>query len=191
MAFRTENNPSALAVALLAALVIVLSVITFLLASGFTTLLTDPAPNIAQMRGDFHVAASSDPAGGTQQIRITHRGGDQVPVEHINIVVRASGTNGLYTEARLVELPADGSRLAARNLRGNRHLIDTSGDTQLIVATDTNTWSAGTTLGFCVNTSVADFRPEQSRTGPAADTLAVSVVHTETNVTLYAETFRR
>ena len=169
------------------AVVVILAAIISGVVFAFTADLDEPAPTVAQTSGEFRVAPPGG-AGSNQIVRVTHVAGENVAVEDIEIIVRASGPS-LDTQARLVDLPATGGTLDASNIQGNTELVDKSGHAQVIVSSDTNVWEAGETIAFRINTGEADFRDGHS---PRADELAVGIVYTDTDSTamLFEETFR-
>ena len=151
-------------------------------ALGFTQNLNNPAPNVAQTSGEFVPGASA------QRVRITHEGGDNVAVEEIEIIVRASGPS-LDTEARLVDLPAEDTTIDDKNIEGNNRSIDKGIAAQIIQEDDSNVWSAGNTIYFDINVGEADFRESPKGDNPDADELQVRIVHTSSNQIVYDETF--
>ncbi len=160
---------------------------------SFETSLTEPAPNVAESTGEFIPGGEDD----EQLVQITHEAGDSVDVEEIEIIVQASGPE-LDTEARLVNLPGDGSQdrsVADSNIEGNEDLIDQRGDSfgseadKIIVVEDSNVWEVSDTIQFRIAVEDADFR-EEERTGPEADELEIVIVHTESDAILFADTFR-
>ena len=182
----TERGVSpAIAVLLMAAVAIILAASIGAFVLGFGEETREPAPNVAETTGEFAVAPPDEDAGENQIVRITHVAGDSVNVEDIEIVVTAIGP-GVDTEARLVDLPADGGSIDDTNLEGNVELIDKSNSPspRVIVDDDSNLWTAGDTIEFRVNTGQADFRP-----GGDADELAVSIVHTPSNAIVFEDTF--
>jgi flagellin-like protein len=171
-----------LMVAIVVILVTTASVFIFDSSGG----LNEPAPFVADTTGEFVIDNSQ--AGDNQIVQVTHRGGDGVAVDEIEIIVRASGPS-LDTEARLVDLPADDTTIDNKNIEGNVDLIDTSDAVQIIQEDDSNVWSAGDTITFRINTGDADFRIERYNTDPEADTLEVMIVHTPSNAIISEHTF--
>lgn len=171
-----------LMVAIVVILVTTASVFIFDSSGG----LNKPAPFVADTTGEFVIDNSQ--AGDNQIVQVTHRGGDGVAVDEIEIIVRASGPS-LDTEARLVDLPADDTTIDNKNIEGNVDLIDTSDAVQIIQEDDSNVWSAGDTITFRINTGDADFRIERYNTDPEADTLEVMIVHTPSNAIISEHTF--
>jgi flagellin-like protein len=148
--------------------------------------LREPAPNVAQTTGEF------EPGADDQVVRITHIAGDNVPVEEIEIVVRASGPgDDLPLEARLVDLPSDGrgTKIDDANIEGDDFLDQgTDTDDQIIVVEDSNIWEAGDTIQFVIAVD-ADFRDPPVESDNEADTLEVIIVHTPSNSILSEHTF--
>jgi hypothetical protein len=139
--------------------------------------ITDPAPNVAQATGEF-VPGASD-----QRVRIIHRGGDNVPAEDIEIIVRASGPD-VDTEARLDNLPDFNEKKDPENIISFFH--------RGIKSDNENVWAAGDTIYFEINVGSgsdgADFRePPTSRD---ADELQVIIVHSPSDQIIFDETFR-
>jgi FlaG/FlaF family flagellin (archaellin) len=144
--------------------------------------LNEPAPNIADTTGEFVPGSAPD----QQLVRITHRGGDNVAVEEIEIIVRASGP-GVDTDARLVDLPAEG-QFMTDNINGNVDLIDSRTSTANIIEEDSsNTWTASTTIQFRISITTADF--EEPPSYDDADRLEVITVHTPSNAIISEHTF--
>jgi flagellin-like protein len=174
-------------VILVVAVVVILVATVSIFVFGFTGVITEPAPNVADTTGEFVI--DQDDAEDNQIVRIKHIAGDSVDVENIEIIVRASGPD-VDTEARLVDLPGDGfftRSLADSNIDGNDDLIDQGFESaRIIVVDDPNTWTAGTTIEFRINTGNADFREGES---PEADELEVIIVHTPSNAIISEQTF--
>lgn len=174
-----------ISVILMVAIVVVLVATASVFIFGSIGGLNEPAPFIADTTGEF-VIDNSQP-GDNQIVQVTHRGGDGVAVEEIEIIVRASGPS-LDTEARLVDLPAEDTTIDSKNIEGDE-LFDTSDAVQIIQEEDSNVWSAGDTITFRINTGDADFRIEENNTGPEADTLEVMIIHTPSNAIISEHTF--
>ena len=184
----TERGVSpAIAVLLMAAVAIILAASIGAFVLGFGEETREPAPNVAETTGEFAVAPPDENAGGNQIVRITHVAGESVNVEDIEIAVTAIGPS-LDTEARLVDLPAEGGSIDEKNLEGNKGLVDkgASPPPRVIVDDDSNLWTAGDTIEFRINTGDADFRPGES---PDADELEVSIVHIPSNAIIFEDTF--
>jgi flagellin-like protein len=165
---------------LMVAIVIILAATVSVYFLGVTEDINEPAPNVADTAGEFEVADGT--AGNKQVVKITHIAGEDVAVEKIEIVVRASGPT-LDTEARLVDLPTDSffsTAIDSSNIQGDESLIDesSSAPNQVIVPADPNTWKSGDTIRFRIATSGADFREGET---PDADTLEVIIIHTPSN----------
>lgn len=176
------------------AVVVVLAATISVFVLGFTEDLDDPPPNVAQTSGEFV------PGADEQEVRVTHLAGDDVRVENIEIIVKASGPS-LDAGTRLVNLPSDGSDIDSDNVQGDSLVSEGFGDpgpadpNQVIVEdfpADDNVWNVGETIQFEVNVVEADFREPPDRTGPAADELEVVIVYTngESSAILFEETFR-
>jgi flagellin-like protein len=173
---------------LMVAIVIILAATVSVYFLGVTEDINEPAPNVADTAGEFEVADGT--AGNKQVVKITHIAGEDVAVEKIEIVVRASGPT-LDTEARLVDLPTDSffsTAIDSSNIQGDESLIDesSSAPNQVIVPADPNTWKSGDTIQFRINTSGADFREGEP---PDADTLEVIIIHTPSNSIISEHTF--
>lgn len=182
----TERGVSpAIAVLLMAAVAIILAASIGAFVLGFGEETREPAPNVAETTGEFAVAPADENAGDNQIVRITHVAGESVSVEDIEITITAIGPS-LDTEARLVDLPAEGDSIDEKNLEGNKDLIDKSNDPppRVIIDDDSNLWTAGDTIEFRINTGDADFRP-----GADADELEVRIVHTPSNAIIFEDTF--
>ena len=175
-------------VILVVAVVVILVTTVSIFVFGFTGVITEPAPNVADTTGEF------EPEVGypdNQLVKITHKGGDSVPVEEIEIIVRASMTHTDDREAQLVNLPSDGlwdGSIDSDDVEGNEDLIDNFRDVEnrIIIVEDSNTWEAGDTIQFRIPTSEADFREGES---PEADELEVIIVHTPSNAIISEQTF--
>ena len=178
-----------ISVILMVAIAVILTATISIFVLGFTEDLNDTAPVVGQTSGEFEPGSDSD----QQLVRITHVAGDNVDVENIEIVVRASGPD-VNTEARLVNLPGDGRTtrsLDDSNIEGNNDLIDQSYQSaRIIVVEDSNTWTAGDTIEFRIRVTTADFR--DSPDYDDANELRITVVYTDTESTaiLFEETFR-
>jgi flagellin-like protein len=171
-----------LMVAIVVVLAATVSVFFFDITEDFDENFNQPAPNIADTTGEFVAGSSAD----QQIVSITHKGGDNVAVEQLEIIVRASGPGGdLPTEARLVEFPSDGfftRSVDETNVQGNEDLIAEQFKTaRIIVVEDANVWSAGMTIEFRIGVGGADFRNSPSDSDKKADELEVVIVHTPSN----------
>jgi flagellin-like protein len=179
---------SAIATVLMVAIVVVLA--AAISASFFDVAedLREPAPNVADTTGKFVAGSSPD----KQIVQITHESGDNVAVAEIEIIVRASGSGAdLPTEARLVDLPAEG-QFMTNNIDGNSGLIDSRSSTANIIEDDSsNVWAAGDTIRFRIGVGSADFRdpPPSYNTDKKSDVLEVIIVHTPSNSILAEHTF--
>ena len=180
---------SVISVILMVGIVVILSATVSVFVLDDTGKITEPAPNVAQSTGEFVAGSASD----EQLVRITHSGGDSVAVEEIEIVVRASGTT-LDTEARLVDLPAEGKNIDKKNIQGNKDLITKNAGLfgnppdKTIIEEDSNVWSATDTIQFRVNSGQADFSASTDDDN-YADNLEVVIVHTPTNAIIFEEKF--
>ncbi len=181
---------SVIGVILMVAVVVILAAIVSVAAFGFMRNINEPAPNVADTAGEFEAGADSD----EQNVRITHLGGEPVPVEDIEIIVRATGPGSeLPTEARLVDLPAGVTRgfPDEQNINGETSLISRGSgvDNQIWTEEDSNTWSAGDTIQFRVAVGEADFRDPPEGSNPDADKLEVIIVHTPSGAIISEHTF--
>jgi FlaG/FlaF family flagellin (archaellin) len=159
------------------AIVVILAATISVIVLDFTEDLDDPAPNVADTTGEFVI---DDPEWrDTQFVLITHRAGESVAVEDIEIVVRvdASDDDDFPKEARLVDFPDPDEN-------DPDNIID-SGESDI----GFDTWRAGQTIEFRINTGTADFRIDENNTGPEADELEVLIVHTPSNSILSEHTF--
>lgn len=174
------------------AIVVILAATISVFVLGLGENLNDPAPNVGDTTGEFQLEASaSNNYQDNQIVRITHLAGENIDVEEIEIVVRASGP-GVDAEARLVDLPAEGENIDSGNIVGDKLVSTTAGEfgapehDKIIIKEDSNVWSAGDTIQFRIKTGVADFRDGET---PDADRLEVIIVHTESNAILSENTF--
>ena len=167
---------------LVVAIVVILAATVSVAFLGIAENITEPAPNVADTTGEFEPGSGSD----EQIVRITHVAGDSVSVESIEIIVRASGPGtDLPTEARLVNLPA--STYFNGNIQGDEGLITSqSWKAKIIVDSDSNTWAAGQTIEFRINSGAADFSGSGDT---AADELEVVIVHMPSNSILSEHKF--
>jgi len=165
--------------------------------SGITQDISEPAPNVAETTGDFQLEATEETGFQDNQIvRITHTAGDEVPVEEIEIIVRASGPD-VDDETRLVDLPAEGQNIDQENKEGDELVSTSAGENQfgndipehdqIIIDDDSNTWGAGDEISFRIKTTEADFREDSY---PNADELDIIVVHSPSEAILFEDTFR-
>jgi flagellin-like protein len=173
---------------LMVAIVVILAAVISTFALGFAENFSDPAPTVGQTSGEFEPGSDSD----QQIVRITHIAGDSINVENIEIIVRASGPgDDLPTEARLVDLPAEG-QFMTDNINGNGDLISSRTSTADIIEEDSsNTWGAGKTIEFRIGVGGADFRdpvPGYNEDNEANE-LEVVIVHTPSNSILSEHTF--
>lgn len=173
-----------ISVILMVAIVVILTATASIFVLEDADEINEPAPSVAQTTGEFVAGGDSD----EQIVRITHKGGDNVAVEEIEIIVRASGPT-LDTEARLVDLPSDGFFTRSiddeKSVQGNKDLIAEQFKTaRIIVVEDSNVWSAGKTIEFRVAVGGADFRNNGD-----ADKLEVIIVHTPSNAIIFEEIF--
>lgn len=175
---------SVIGVVLMVGVVVILASVVGVFALGTTENIKEPAPTVGQTSGEF------EPGPNKQVVRITHIAGDTINVENIEIIVRASGSE-VNTEARLVNLPGDGfftRSLDDSNIEGNEDLIDQSYQSaRIVVVEDSNSWSAGQTIEFRVNSGAADFTDDP--TYDDADELEVIIVHTPSNSIISEYTF--
>jgi flagellin-like protein len=175
-----------IATILMIAIVVILAVVISTFALGFAENFRDPAPIVGQTSGEFV------PGADEQVVRITHVAGDSVPVEEIEIIVRASGPgDDLPLEARLVDLPSDGfgTKIDDTNIEGDDFLDQgTDSDDQVIVVEDSNIWEVGDTIQFVIAVD-ADFRDPPVDSDNEADELEVIIIHTPSNSILSEYTF--
>lgn len=174
-----------LVVAIVIILASTVSVVFFDIAED----INEPAPNIADSTGEFE--PQTDGFRTNQIVRITHVAGEDVAVEELEIVVRASGPE-VNTEARLVNLPADDDDFDRENFDDGDpdNLIDDGSfisRNSVIISDGIDVWSAGDTIQFRINTGTADFREGED---PEADKLEVILVHTPSNAIISKHTFR-
>ena len=183
-----------ISVILMLAIVVILAAVLSAFVLDSTESLDDPAPNVADTTGEFQLEKSGQYTLDDQLVRITHLGGDNVLVEEMEIIVRASGPD-VDTEARLINLPGNGRKLADENIQAGKGTSETEAEDlisqgtlsppdQVIVNEDI--WSAGYTIQFRITTTEADFREGES---PDADTLEVVIVHTPSNSILSEHMF--
>jgi len=163
-----------ISVILMIAIVVILTAVLSAFVLNSTESLDDPAPNVADTTGEF------EPGADEQAVRITHVAGDNVNVENIEIIVRASGPE-LEAEARLVNLPGFDEEKDPENI--------ISFFSREVQGNDPNTWSAGDTIQFEINVGGADFRDSAQDDPEEADTLEGVIVHTPSNSILSEHTF--
>jgi flagellin-like protein len=183
---------SVISTILMVAIVVILGIAVSAAALPITEDLNEPAPIVGQTSGDFV------PGADDQEVRITHLAGDSVKVENIEILVKASGP-GVDSSERLINLPAQNSDVDEENLQEDNGLISKGyGDAgpadpnQVIIEdypTDNNIWNVGETIQFEINVGGADFRSLPERTGPDADKLEVTIIHTKSNAILFENVF--
>lgn len=177
---------SVIATILMVAIVVILAAAISVSFFDIAEDLREPAPNVADTTGEFELETSGFLTN--QLVRVTHQAGDNVAVEEIEIVVRASGPN-LNAESRLVNLPAEDDDFDPENFENGdpSNLISDGGfvsRNKVIIADDGNMWSAGDTIQFRINTGSADFRD-----GGNGDTLEVVIIHTPSNAIISEHTF--
>ena len=176
---------------LMVAVVVLLAATVSIFAFDVTEDINEPAPNVADTAGEFEVADGR--AGSEQVVKITHIAGEDVAVEEIEIVVRASGPT-LDTEARLVDLPTDSffsNAIDSSNIQGDDSIIDkgNSAPNQVIVPADSNTWKVSDTIQFRISVGGADFRDSAEGDPEEADTLEVIIVHVPSDAIISKNTF--
>lgn len=179
---------------LMVAIVVVLAATVSVFFLDVAGDINEPAPNVADTTGEFAVTPPGETAGSNQIVRIEHIAGEDVAVEEIEIIIRASGPT-LDTEARLVNLPTDSyfsNAIDSSNIQGDDLIIDTTNSppNQVIIPADSNTWGAGDTIQFRISVGGADFREPPQTGNPDADELEVIVIHTSSNAIISENTFR-
>ncbi|ELZ33239.1 type IV pilin [Halorubrum tebenquichense] len=151
--------------------------------------INEPAPNVADTTGEFTVTPPGERAGNKQIVRITHIAGEGVPLDEMEIIVRASGNNMDDTQVRLVNLPPSDTTFDDESYEGNEDLVSGRGVTDGVLFDDSSTWTAGQSIIFRIPvTDGADFREDPN--GPDADELEVIIVHTPSNAIISENTFR-
>jgi len=178
-----------IATILMVAVVVILSATASVFFFDVTEDINEPAPNVADTTGAFEAGGNLD----QQVVQITHIAGEDVAVEEMEIVVRASGPT-LDTEARLVDLPTDSyfsTAIDSTNIQGDGSIIDTrsSAPNQIIVPADSNIWGAGDTIQFRISVSGADFRDSAQGDPNEAEELEVIIIHTPSDAIISENTF--
>lgn len=173
---------------LMVAIVVILASTVSVFFFDVTEDINEPAPVVGQTSGEF------EPGADAQRVRITHIAGESIPVEELEVVVRASGPS-VDAEARLVNLPAEGSDIDIVNIEGDTGIIDKgfgeigpSDPNQVIIEdypTDDNIWDPSETIQFAINVGGADF----TGSNPDADELTVLIVHTPSEAVIVRKTF--
>ena len=195
MAVVDRGVSEVISVIMMVAIVVILAATASVFFLDSAEVITEPAPNVADTTGNFDIGV--DGYQSDQIVRITHLAGDSVDINEIEIIVRASGpASSLPKEARLVDLPSEGSDIDEKNIDGKSELIDEGPNpidgagppNLLITSQDSNVWSAGKTIQFRIPTGGADFREDPN--GPEADELEVIIVHTPSNAIISEHTFR-
>lgn len=173
-----------IAIIFMVAVLFVLAVTISVSFFGVIDDINEPAPNVADTNGEFELEGYW---GGTQIVQITHVAGDNIDVEKIEIIARASGPD-VDSEARLVNMPAEGTTFDSENLEDPNNLIDDGNVNRnnIIIDDDSNVWASGDTISFRINTGEADFRDGEN---PNADKLEVTIIHTESNSILSEHIF--
>jgi flagellin-like protein len=175
-----------IATILMVAIVVVLAATISVFFLGVTEDVNEPAPNVADTTGEF------EPGADKQVVRIIHIAGDSVPVEEIEIIIRASGPgDDLPLEARLVDLPSDGfgTKIDDTNIEGDDFLDQgTDTDDQIIVEEDSNIWETSDTIQFVIAVD-ADFRDSPVNSDNEADTLEVIIIHTPSDTIISEHEF--
>jgi len=179
-----------IAIILMVAVLIVLAAAISVSFFGVTEDINEPAPNVADTTGEFEPGSDIE----EQIVRITHASGENVNVDEIQIIVRASGPE-VNAEARLIDLPGETSLVFGdlsiddRHLQGDDAIISQTAPWQVLTEDDSNVWGAGDTIQFRIAVGGADFRDEENRNGPEADELDVLIVHTPSDAILSEHTF--
>lgn len=182
-----------IATILMLAVVVVLAAAISVSVFDIAEDINEPAPNVADTTGEFRITPPDETAGDNQIVQVTHVAGDNVPVEEIEIIVRAFGPE-LNAELRLMNLPSEGDRLNdATNFEGDDIVDEGYSPQPKVVVEDTpadnNQWEAGETIQFRISTGGADFRDSAQGDPNEADELEVVIVHTPSNSILSEHTF--
>jgi hypothetical protein len=171
----SDISPTYTAV-LMAVVAVIIGLSVLVLGLSFTEAIAQPAPLVTDTGGSLTVGPN-----GTQTVVLTHRGGDAVDVEALEIVVSlsADGRNG-----RLMNLPVRGTNLrpTSRYVRGDPLFATDNGSVDGVLASEyggNGTWSLGTDIAFNLATTV-DLAP--------TETVVVRVRHRPTNATIAEET---
>lgn len=173
----TRGVSSVVAVVLLVAVTVVLAGTVFVFVDGAAQGLRQPAPQVAQSSVEF--PTQSGFADGV--VRVTHRGGDPVPVANVRVQVDTSDVAGCDTDsAEILNLPSTRSGLG--NLGYGEENFAAGDDSPIDEGGPDAEWSAGalhadTGPNFVVGDSFA-FRltPSECPVAPG-ETVRVTVVH--------------
>jgi len=165
---------SALGNVLMVFTVILLAGSIYLFAAGIGDDLREPAPQLAETSGEFIAGGERD----QQIVQIEHIGGEEVALEDLEIIVEAPDCG---TEARLVELPSDGSSLSDSNIEGDSDLIDERSGTTSLADDGIEAFAVGETIEFRVNVEGCDFRESGN------SQLEVDIIHTESDAIVTSE----
>jgi len=175
---------SVIGVILMVAVVVILAAIVSVAAFGFVGDINEPAPNVADTTGEFEAGADYN----EQVVRVTHIAGEEVTLEDLEIVVRASGDEMDDTQVRLVNLPPDDTTFDDDSYEGNDDLVSGFGLTDGVLFDGSSTWTAGEVIKFRIPvTDGADFRDDPN--GPDADKLEVLIIHTPSGAIISEHTF--
>lgn len=165
------------AVILLVAITVVLAGTIFVFVNGAAEGLRQPAPQVAQSNAEF--LPQSGFVGGI--VRVTHQGGDPVPVADIRILIDTSDVADCKTDrAEILNLPSTRSGLS--NLGYGEENLAAGDDSPISEGGSRAEWSAGalhanTGPNFIVGDSF-EFRLTSSDCPVAAgETVRVTVVH--------------
>lgn len=178
---------SIIGVILMVAVVVILAAIVSVAAFGFVSDINEPAPNVADTTGEFEAGSDFD----QQVVRVTHIAGEEVALEDLEIVVRASGDEMDDTQVRLVNLPPGDTTFDDDSYEGNDDLASGFGLTDGVLFDDSSTWTAGETIKFRIPVGGADFRdpPDLDPSNPEADELEALIIHTPSGAIISEHTF--
>ena len=185
MKIADRGASSVIGVILMVAVVVILAAIVSVAAFGFVNDISEPAPNVADTTGEFEAGGNL----GEQVVRITHIAGEDVALNELEIVVRASGKSMSDTEVRLVNLPPSLSTFDTNSYEGNDGLASGFGVSDGVLFDDSSSWGAGQTIKFRIPVGAADFRDPPVGSNPDADELEVTIVHTPSGTVISQNTF--
>lgn len=159
------------ATVLLVAVVVVISGTVGVTVLGFSERLTDPAPQVGQVSGEFVRQDGFD--GGI--VRLEHVAGDSIPVSQLEIAVDAECDRG-RTQSRLVNLPIDGRYVSTTTEIEGADIFDRDtareGWAESVLVEDT-VYASGDAIVFRIAKSKCFVQ--------SGSTVRVRVVHSPTN----------
>lgn len=135
---------------------------------GTSDRLGERTPPTARSTGAFETGPSV--GCGDNTVRVVHEGGEPLPADAIEVVVRVPDRDA---SARLVDLPVDGTSLDPENVVGDRRNVVYDHCVGGVVANGGERWTAGREIAIELNAG--------GGTVAAGDEIEVLIVHEPTD----------